>query len=88
MKTNEEFLDNSKVEVNVDLLKWLLNVFDTYEGDFYFPWDNIDSWIKIYEEVNNSEYIKSKIKKIQNKLIQEGGDIKSLFEEEFFVKIK
>lgn len=87
MKTNEEFLNNARVEIKIDLIKWLLNVFDTYEGDYYFPWNNIDSWIRIYEEENNSEYIKTKIKKIQNKLIESRGDIKSIFEEEFLIKI-
>ena len=78
---------SSKVEIKIDLLKWLSNVFDTYEGDFYFPWDNIDNWIKIYEETNNSEYIKSRIKKIQTELIKNGGDVKYLFEKEFNVRL-
>ena len=65
MEINEEFLNTPKIEIKKDLLKWLSSVFDTYEGDFYFPWNNIDNWIKIYDETNNSEYIKIRIKKIQ-----------------------
>jgi len=47
MELNEEFLNNSNnhVEIKVDLLKWLSSVFDTYEGDYYFPWNNIDNWM-------------------------------------------
>ncbi len=87
MKINEEFLNTKKIEIKIDLLKWLSNVFDTYEGDFYFPWNNIDNWIKIYEETNNSDYIKNKVKKIQIELIENGGDVKSLFEKEFNVRL-
>ena len=89
MKVNE-FLNvdgsEDKTEIKTDLLKWLSGVFDSYEGDYYFPWDNIDNWIKIYDEVSNSEYIKNVVKKIQEELIQNGGDVKSLFEKEFNVK--
>lgn len=91
MEMNEEFLNtnglNSSVVIKIDLLKWLSSVFDTYEGDYYFPWNNIDNWIKVYDEVNNSEYIKIRIKKIQMDLIENGGDVTSLFEREFNVKI-
>ena len=87
MKLNEEFLNSDdsekRVEIKTDLLKWLSIVFDTYEGDYYFPWNNIDTWIRVYDEVNNSEYIKSVVKKIQEELINNGGDVKSLFEKEF-----
>jgi|LauGreDrversion4_2_1035121.scaffolds.fasta_scaffold04375_14 hypothetical protein len=88
MDINEEFLnynDSNKIEIKIDLLKWLHSVFDTYEGDYYFPWNNIDNWIKIYNEVNNSDYIKYKVKKIQLELIENGGDIKLLFQREFGV---
>jgi len=90
MKINE-FLNfgdsNDKIAIKTDLLKWLSNVFDTYEGDYYFPWNNIDIWIEKYDEVSNSEYIKKCIKKIQEELIQNGGDVKLLFEKEFNVKL-
>lgn len=76
-----------KIQIKTDLLKWLSSVFDTYEGDFYFPWDNIDSWIEIYGETKNSEYIKNRVEKIQNELIENGGDVVSLFEKEFDVSI-
>lgn len=76
-----------KIQIKTDLLKWLSSVFDTYEDDFYFPWDNIDSWIEIYGETKNSEYIKSRVEKIQNELIENGGDVVSLFEKEFDVSI-
>lgn len=76
-----------KIQIKTDLLKWLSSVFDTYEGDFYFPWDNIDSWIEIYGETKNSKYIKSRVEKIQNELIENGGDVVSLFEKEFDVSI-
>jgi hypothetical protein len=89
MKVNE-FLNvdgsEDKTEIKTDLLKWLSVVFDSYKSDYYFPWDNIDNWIKIYDEVSNSEYIKNVVKKIQEELIQNGGDVKSLFEKEFNVK--
>jgi hypothetical protein len=91
MKLNEEFLnsdDSEKiVEIKTDLLKWLSSVFDTYEGDYYFPWNNIDTWIRVYDEVNNSEYIKSVVKKIQEELINNGGDVKLLFEKEFNIEL-
>ncbi len=89
MAINEEFINNNKTEVNTDLLIWLSNVFDTYEGDFYFPWNNLPIWLDIYGEENNSEYITNCIKNIQNNLIKNnGGDIISLFEREFDTKIK
>jgi hypothetical protein len=91
MKLNEEFLNSDdsekRVEIKTDLLKWLSSVFDTYEGDYYFPWNNIDTWIRVYDEVNNSEYIKSVVKKIQEELINNGGDVKSLFEKEFNIEL-
>jgi hypothetical protein len=87
MEINEEFLNKPEIKIKTDLLKWLSSVFDTYEGDFYFPWNSIDDWIKIYDETNNSEYIKSRVRKIQNELIDNGGDVFSLFEKEFKVKI-
>lgn len=91
MKLNEEFLnsdDSEKiVEIKTDLLKWLSSVFDTYEGDYYFPWNNIDTWIRVYDEVNNSEYIKSVVKRIQEELINNGGDVKLLFEKEFNIEL-
>jgi hypothetical protein len=90
MDINEEFLnfnDSNKIEIKIDLLKWLSSVFDTYEGDYYFPWDNIDAWIRVYDEVNNSEYIKSVVKRIQEELINNGGDVKSLFEKEFNIEL-
>ena len=76
------------IYIKIELLKWLSSVFDTYEGDYYFPWNNIDKWIKVYDEVNNSEYIKDRIKKIQMELIENGGDVKYLFEREFNVTIQ
>ena len=91
MKLNEEFLNSDdsekRVEIKTDILKWLSSVFDTYEGDYYFPWNNIDTWIRVYDEVNNSEYIKSVVKKIQEELINNGGDVKSLFEKEFNIEL-
>jgi hypothetical protein len=91
MKLNEEFLNSDdsekRVEIKTDLLKWLSSVFDTYEGDYYFPWNNIDTWIRVYDEVNNSEYIKSVVKKIQEELINNGGDVKLLFEKEFNIEL-
>jgi len=42
--------------------------------------------IKIYDEVEKTNYIKSKIKIIQSNLIENGGDVKSLFEKEFNIK--
>jgi len=90
MDINEEFLnfnDSNKIEIKIDLLKWLSSVFDTYEGDYYFPWDNIDTWIRVYDEVNNSEYIKSVVKRIQEELINNGGDVKLLFEKEFNIEL-
>jgi hypothetical protein len=61
-------------------------IFDTYNGDYYFPWEKIDKYILNYDETNNSERIKSGIKKIQLKLINKQGDIKYLFESEFGIK--
>jgi len=90
MDINEEFLnfnDSNKIEIKIDLLKWLSSVFDTYDGDYYFPWENIDVWIRVYDEVNNSEYIKSVVKRIEEELINNGGDVKSLFEKEFNIEL-
>lgn len=55
MDINEEFLSNNKTDVNTDLLIWLSNVFDTYEGDFYFPWNNLPIWLDKFE--NNSKKV-------------------------------
>lgn len=80
MKTNEEFIIK---EISTDLLKWLSMLFDTYNGDYYFPWNKIDKYILAHNEVHNSERIKSGVKNIQLKLIEKGGDVEELFIEEF-----
>lgn len=82
MRTNEELIIDRK-EISKDLLKWLSMVFDTYNGDYYFPWNKIDKYILTHNEVHNSERIKSGIRNIQLKLINNGGNIEDLFEKEF-----
>jgi hypothetical protein len=80
----EEFIIK-ETKVDTGLLKWLSLIFDTY-NDFYFPWDKIDKYILTYNEMDNSEYIKTEIKKIQLGLI-DGFEINNLFKKHFGVDL-
>lgn len=85
---NEFLKSENYSDIDLGLLKWLSILFDTFNGDYYFPWKDIDFYILTYNEINNSEYIKKGIRNIQLKFIEEnGGNINELFEKEFNIKI-
>lgn len=72
-RINEELKLNNKIKT--DFIKFLSGIFDRHEGDHYFPWSDIDRYLIAYGESNNSEFIKTNIKKIQDELINEFDNI-------------